>query len=73
MARLPKDVEPLVKVLTKTQTYEYLGLSDRTWQRMEQAGETPVKTQLSQGRVGYRLCDIISWLEERRMGTAPAE
>jgi len=35
MARLPdKDTEALVRVLTKQQTREYVGVSERTWQRL---------------------------------------
>jgi predicted DNA-binding transcriptional regulator AlpA len=76
MPDLPKEVEALVKVLSRNQTREYLNLSERTWQRMEAAGDVPTKTQLSEGRVGHRICHIIEWLEARRVvgaNIAPAE
>jgi predicted DNA-binding transcriptional regulator AlpA len=43
-----------------------VGLSDRTWDRLEAAGDTPPKTRISQGRIGYRVADIRAWLDRRR-------
>ena len=56
----------LVRVLTRPQTLKVVGVSDRTWQRMEDRGETPPKTALSPNRIGYRLIDIMKWLDARR-------
>jgi predicted DNA-binding transcriptional regulator AlpA len=71
MAKLPdKDTEALIRVLTKQQTREYVGVSERTWQRLEAVGDIPTKTRLSQNRVGHRLCHIIEWLDARQMGAA---
>jgi predicted DNA-binding transcriptional regulator AlpA len=55
-----------VRVLTRPQTIETLGVSDKTWERLEAAGDTPPKTRLSTGRVGYRVSDIKAWLDKRR-------
>lgn len=55
-----------VRVLTKPETLKILGLSEPTWLRMEQRGETPPKTQISPNRIGYRLVDIKEWLDRRR-------
>jgi predicted DNA-binding transcriptional regulator AlpA len=67
-----KDPEVLVRVLTKPQAKKASTLSDRTWDRMEARGETPPKTQLSDNRIGYRLIDIIKWLDARRRGPGAA-
>jgi predicted DNA-binding transcriptional regulator AlpA len=61
-----KNPEVLVRVLSKPEARRATNLSDRTWDRMEARGETPPKTQLSDNRIGYRLIDIIKWLDARR-------
>ena len=43
-----------------------VGLSDRTWDRLEQRGDGPAKTKISKGRIGYRVSDIREWLDRRR-------
>jgi predicted DNA-binding transcriptional regulator AlpA len=55
-----------LKVYTKKETQKLLGLSGRTWDRLEALGETPPKTRLSPNRIGYRNCDISAWLDARR-------
>jgi predicted DNA-binding transcriptional regulator AlpA len=61
-----KNPEVLVRVLSKPEARRATNLSDRTWDRMEARGETPPRTQLSDNRIGYRLIDIIKWLDARR-------
>lgn len=61
-----------VRVLTRAKTIEALGLSDRTFERLEAAGDCPRKTRLSEGRIGYRVCDIAEWLDQRREGMPAA-
>lgn len=60
----------LLRVLSRLQTLDLLGLSDKTWERLEAAGDTPIKTKLSQGRIGYRLDHIKNWLDARQVGAA---
>jgi predicted DNA-binding transcriptional regulator AlpA len=55
-----------LKVYTKKETQKLLGLSGRTWDRLEALGETPPKTRLSPNRIGYRAPDIGGWLDARR-------
>ena len=55
-----------LKVYTKKETQKLLGLSGRTWDRLEALGETPSKTRLSPNRIGYRASDIAVWLDARR-------
>jgi predicted DNA-binding transcriptional regulator AlpA len=55
-----------LKVYTKKETQKLIGLSRRTWDRLEALGETPPKTRLSPNRIGYRASDIAGWLDARR-------
>jgi predicted DNA-binding transcriptional regulator AlpA len=55
-----------LKVYTKRETQKLIGLSGRTWDRLEARGETPPKTRLSLNRIGYRAGDIKDWLDARR-------
>ena len=57
-----------IRVLSESETYRAVGLSDRTWERLKAAGDVPPKTRLSEGRIGYRLSDIKKWLDARREG-----
>jgi predicted DNA-binding transcriptional regulator AlpA len=55
-----------IRVLNRSETLKIVGLSDRTWDRIEERGEGPPKTRISKGRIGYRVCDIRAWLDRRR-------
>jgi len=59
-------VENLLRVLTRRQTVELVGLSEKTWERLESLGDIPIKTRLSEGRIGFRLDHIKEWLDARR-------
>jgi hypothetical protein len=65
-----QTVADLPRVLTRRQTQELLGLSEKPWERLDAVGDTPTKTKLSQGRVGYRLDHIKAWLDNRQVGAA---
>jgi predicted DNA-binding transcriptional regulator AlpA len=56
----------LVRVLSEPEAVEALGLSRRTWDRLKSLGDVPAKTRLSEGRIGYRVCDLAEWLDARR-------
>jgi predicted DNA-binding transcriptional regulator AlpA len=62
----------LVRVLSTTETVEALGFSRRTWDRLVSLGDIPVKTRLSEGRIGFRVSDIAEWLDKRREGSTAA-
>ena len=62
-----------LKVYTKKETQKLLGISGRTWDRLEALGETPPKTRLSPNRIGYRACDIAAWLDARREGASAGD
>ena len=55
-----------LKVYTKRETQKLIGLSGRTWDRLEASGETPPKTRLSPNRIGYRASAIRQWLDARQ-------
>jgi predicted DNA-binding transcriptional regulator AlpA len=65
-----QNLTDLLRVLTRRQTIALVGLSEKTWERLEAAGDTPIKTRLSQGRVGHRLDHIKQWLDARQIGAA---
>jgi predicted DNA-binding transcriptional regulator AlpA len=57
-----------IRVLSRPQTIKTVGVSERTWERLEADGDVPPKTRLSEGRIGYRVSDIEAWLDARREG-----
>ena len=63
--------ELLLKVLSTPATINLIGVSPRTWARMHGEGDVPVKTQISEGRVGYRVLHVLEWLEARRRVLTP--
>ncbi len=63
----------LVRVLSEPEAVEALGLSRRTWDRLKSLGDVPPKTRLSEGRVGYRVCDLAAWLDARREAQSARE
>jgi predicted DNA-binding transcriptional regulator AlpA len=70
-----KNISPSVvdlddRVLGRPETRQMLGnISERTEWRLKEAGDYPPATQISPGRVGYRLSDIRAWLDARRRGS----
>jgi predicted DNA-binding transcriptional regulator AlpA len=38
-----------------------------TWNRLERAGDTPERNQLSPRRRGWRRGELLSWIESRRV------
>jgi hypothetical protein len=55
-----------VRVVSRRKAIEIADVSERTWERLEALGDVPVKTRLSQHRIGYRICDLREWLDRRR-------
>jgi predicted DNA-binding transcriptional regulator AlpA len=55
-----------VRVLSRPQAVKAVGVSIRTWERLEAGGDGPPKTRLSTGRIGYRVSDLKAWLDRRR-------
>ena len=65
-AIIPENELALARVLSEKQTREIIGISESTSERMKEVGDYPPATQLSERRIGYRLIDIIRWLDKRR-------
>lgn len=61
---LPADITRL-RVLSGKATAEFLGLSVATLERMDKLGTGPRRLVLSPRRIGYRICDLIAWLDAR--------
>ena len=60
-----QDIEA-IRVLNRREAVKHLGISERSFQRLEALGDAPPKTRLSEGRIGYRVCDLAKWLDARR-------
>ena len=58
-----------IRVLNEVELRKALGISERTFDRLRYRGDLPRKTQLSERRVGYRVCDVEEWLDRRRQST----
>jgi len=65
--RIFSDPIALGRVLDDGETLRMIGVSDRTWDRLKAQGDVPPRTRLSANRVGYRLVDIVAWLDARRI------
>jgi hypothetical protein len=55
-----------IRVVNRSDAQRLANLSPRTWERLEAVGDAPPKTRLSEGRIGYRICDLKEWLDRRR-------
>jgi hypothetical protein len=56
-----------IRVVPKPVAIKAAGVSPRTWDRLEAVGDTPPLTKLSANRVGYRVVDLVEWLDARRI------
>ena len=66
IGRILDDPNALARVIDERETARLIGVSSATWYRLRAAGDLPPKTRLSANRVGYRLIDIVAWLDTRR-------
>ena len=57
----------LIRVVDEATAAKAAGLSLRTWDRMRANGDTPPITRLSERRIGYRILDLMAWLDARRL------
>jgi predicted DNA-binding transcriptional regulator AlpA len=55
-----------IRVITRPEAQRICCLSPDTWDRLEKRGETPPVTRLSERRIGYRVIDVMAWLDGRR-------
>jgi predicted DNA-binding transcriptional regulator AlpA len=54
-----------VKVMNRSELLKQLGICKRTFDSLEALGQGPRKTQLSPRRIGYRVSDVVEWLNSR--------
>ena len=66
------SIEFDLKVFSRRETWLLLGLSEDTFRRLEEAGQAPDKTQLSDRRVGYTGRAIRAWQDARRVAQPSA-
>ena len=52
---------------------EFIGVSHVTLERMRKLGTAPKHLALSPRRLGYRIADLLAWLDERANGARPRE
>lgn len=55
------------RIWDEQETADYIGINDRTLQRLEKAGQGPPRIQLSWRRKGYLPSDVRAWLLARRI------
>ncbi|HEC11811.1 MAG TPA: AlpA family phage regulatory protein [Acidiferrobacteraceae bacterium] len=56
------------KILRKNQVRELTGLSDRTIDRKEKAGEFPTRVLVSANAVGWREDEVNDWIDALQRG-----
>jgi predicted DNA-binding transcriptional regulator AlpA len=61
---LPTDIARQ-RVLNEKTAAEFIGLSHVTLERMRKLGGAPRHLALSPRRLGYRVADLLKWLDER--------
>ena len=64
----PIDLPPEIarqRVLDEKTAAEFIGLSQVTLERMRKLGTAPKHLVLSPRRLGYRVVDLLKWLDER--------
>jgi predicted DNA-binding transcriptional regulator AlpA len=62
--KLPPEIARQ-RVLDERTAAEFIGLSPMTLERMRKLGTAPRHLLLSPRRLGYRVCDLLAWLDER--------
>lgn len=61
------------RFLTRDEAAERLCVSTQTLWRLERAGDFPRRRQITSGRVGYLLSELVAWMHERPAVGASAE
>lgn len=61
-----------LRVLTRDEAAEMLGMSRLGLDRLHTEGTGPARVRLSARRVGYRLSDLLAWLDSRVERVAPS-
>lgn len=56
------------RVLNTNDTARFCAVSVVHWRRLYRKGLVPDPVKLGQRRLGWRLCDLIGWLDRRATG-----
>jgi len=64
IATLPHEIARH-RVLTSAEAAAFCGLSEDWWGRMHRAGNAPRPIRLSGRRLGWRIGELIDWLDQR--------
>jgi|APTNR8051073442_1049403.scaffolds.fasta_scaffold09480_5 prophage regulatory protein len=56
---------PADRFVGERERREITGVPRQTWWRMERAGQAPGRLQVTPGRVGWRLSELLRWMDER--------
>jgi|1186.fasta_scaffold562775_2 predicted DNA-binding transcriptional regulator AlpA len=59
------DPLALNRVVPRLEAIKLAGVSEATWDRLERRNEGPRRCLISERRVGYRVLDLLAWLEAR--------
>lgn len=71
----PVELPPEIarqRVVDERTAAQFVGLSAMTLERMRRLGTAPKHIALSPRRLGYRVADLLSWLDERAAETNAA-
>jgi predicted DNA-binding transcriptional regulator AlpA len=71
----PVELPPEIarhRVLDEKTAAEFIGLSHVTLERMRKLGTAPKHLVLSPRRLGYRVCDLLAWLDARAASSGEA-
>jgi predicted DNA-binding transcriptional regulator AlpA len=69
----PVELPPEIarhRVLDEKTAAEFIGLSQVTLERMRKLGTAPKHLALSPRRLGYRVSDLLKWLDDRATTTS---
>jgi predicted DNA-binding transcriptional regulator AlpA len=60
------------RVFDTAETCKFLNVSIAQWRRMRSLGETPAAIMIGSKKMGWRIGDLIAWLESRQQPRAAA-
>lgn len=61
-----------LRIVNKKELKELVGYSDVHILRLEKAGKFPRRVQIGENRVGWRLGDILDWLDAKQSAVPKA-
>ena len=71
----PVELPPEIarqRVIDERTAAEFIGVSHVSLERLRKAGAAPRHVRLSERRLGYRVCDLLDWLDARTSAAGEA-